>query len=137
GGPGHHPDGGDAGAAHAGDEQVVGPAPIRRPGRGQARDERVEAVAVERRVAPPRAAAVDGDEARTESVGAAVVLVAGRLVDAPLSSRRRVDRHDRQAVRLRAAVAAGFADRLVDEDAPRRIGILVALATTALLGGAG
>ena len=43
----------------------------------------------------------------------------------------------RHAVRFHAAVAAAFADELVDEDALRGIRVLAALAAPALLGGAG
>ncbi len=46
-------------------------------------------------------------------------------------------RHDRQAVRLHAAVAAALADGIVDEDALGRIDENAALAAPALLGGAG
>ena len=48
-----------------------------------------------------------------------------------------LERLDRQAVRLHAAVAAAFAHELVDHDALGRIGILAALAAAALFGGAG
>ena len=47
------------------------------------------------------------------------------------------DRRDRHAVRLDAAVAAAFADQLVDDHALGRIGVLAALAAAALFGGAG
>ena len=59
---------------------------------------------------------------------ARVVLVAGRLVDLGLAAELGLDRQDRQAVGLRAAVAAALADALVDEDALRRLGCLAALA---------
>src|SRR5690606_18911441 len=81
--------------------------------------------------------AVNGDEARTEAVQAREVLVAGRLVDGALAPELGLDRHDGDAVRFDPAVAAAFADQLVDEHALRRIRHAAALAAAALLGGAG
>src|SRR5258708_36972085 len=78
-----------------------------------------------------------GDEARAEAVDAGIILVAGRLVDRPLAAELGLDRHDREAIGLRRAIAAALADGLVDEDALGRIGVLAALAAAALLGGAG
>src|SRR5262249_18916924 len=63
--------------------------------------------------------------------------VARGLVDAPLAPELRLDRLDRDAVRLHAAVAAALADRLVDDDAPVGVGELAALAQAARLGRAG
>ena len=82
-------------------------------------------------------AAFDGDEARAETLEAGIVLVAGRLIDLPLAAEGRLDRRDGDAVRLDAAIAAAFADELVDEDALVGIGELAALAPPALLGGTG
>ena len=48
-----------------------------------------------------------------------------------------LDRLDRDAVRLHAAIAAAFADQFVDEDALVGIGKGAALAAAALFGGAG
>ncbi len=76
-------------------------------------------------------------EARTETVQAGVILVAGRLVDGALAPELGLDRDDGHAVRLHAAVAAAFADGVVDEHPLGRIGKLAALAAAALLGGAG
>ncbi len=73
-------------------------------------------------------AALDGDEARAEALEAGIILVAGRLVDLPLAAEGGLDRHDRDAVRLHAAIAAAFADQLVDEDALVGIGEGAALA---------
>src|SRR5690606_21212387 len=84
-----------------------------------------------------RGRAVNGDEARTEAVQAREVLVAGRLVDGALAPELGLDRHDGDAVRFDAAVAAAFADQLVDEHALRRIRHAAALAAAALLGGTG
>ena len=84
-----------------------------------------------------QAAALDGDEARAEALHARVVLVARALVDRALAAELGLDRRDRHAVRLDAAIAAALADELVDDDALRRIGKLAALAAAALLGGAG
>src|SRR3546814_12039935 len=64
----------------------------------------------------PQLAAAHGHEARAEAVQAGKILVAGRLVDDPLAAQLGLDRLDRDAVRLHAAVAAALADQLVDED---------------------
>jgi hypothetical protein len=82
-------------------------------------------------------AALDRDEARAEALEAGVVLVAGVLVDPALASELGLDRLHRQAVRLHRAVAAAFADELVDDHALRRILHRAALAAPALLGRAG
>ena len=87
--------------------------------------------------APDQLAALDRHEARAEALQAGIVLVAHRLVDLALATERGFDRLDRDAVGLDAAIAATFADQLVDEDAAVRIGIFAALAPAALLGGAG
>ena len=81
--------------------------------------------------------AFDRDEARAEALGAAVVQVAGALVDAPLAAELGFHRLDAQAVALHAAVAAAFAHRLVDDHALGGRDQLAALAAAALLGGAG
>src|SRR5689334_16186529 len=78
----------------------------------------------------------DGQEGRTVAAQTGVVLVARRLVDLGLAPELRVHRLHRQAVRLRTAVAAAFAHRLVDVDAERRVLELAPLAQPALLGGA-
>src|SRR3546814_16518734 len=77
------------------------------------------------------------DLARAEAVQAGEVLVAGRLVDNPLAAQLGLDRLDRDAVRLHAAVAAALADQLVAEDALVRVGEGAALAPAALLRGTG
>src|SRR4029079_15232625 len=81
-------------------------------------------------------AALDGDEAGGEGLDARIVLVARRLVDRALAAELGFDRRDRDAIRLDAAIAAAFADELVDHDALRGIGKFAALAPAALLGGA-
>src|SRR5262245_4564835 len=85
----------------------------------------------------PERSAFDGDEARAEALQAGVILVARRLVDHALATELGLERLDREAVRGDAAVPAAFADELVDDDAPGRVGELAALAAPALLGRAG
>ncbi|MPM95375.1 hypothetical protein SDC9_142529 [bioreactor metagenome] len=82
-------------------------------------------------------ATFDSDEAWTEAVQAGVVLVAGRLIDAPLAPEFGFHRQDGHAVGLGAAVAAALAYRLIDEDPPCRIGEGATLAPAPLLGCAG
>ena len=60
-----------------------------------------------------------------------------RLVDGALAAPFGLERLHRDAVRLHAAVAAAFADELVDDDALVGIGELAALAAAPLLGRAG
>ena len=82
-------------------------------------------------------AAFDRDEARAESLQAGVVLVAGGLVDGALATELGLERLDRKAIRLDAAIAAAFTDHLVDDHAPGRVGEFAALPAPAFLGGAG
>src|SRR5258708_36555946 len=77
------------------------------------------------------------DKTRTKSLDAGIVLVAVRLVDLPLAAEFGVERLHRNAVRGLRAVAAAFADEVVDEDALRRIRIEPALAAAPFFGGAG
>ena len=122
-----------AGAADAGDQDAVGLGVV-----GDARDRAASGNSpASRLLRLAQRAAFDGDEARAEALDAGVVLVARALVDRALAAELGLDRRDRHAVRLDAAVAAALADELVDDDALRRIGILAALAAAALLGGAG
>src|SRR6201985_13590 len=86
---------------------------------------------------PLQRAAVHGDEARAETLDAGIVLVAVRLVDLTLAAELGVERLHRDAVRGLRAIAAAFADEVVDENALGRIGIEPALAAAALLGSAG
>src|SRR5207342_1667802 len=83
------------------------------------------------------AAAVHGHEARAEALHAAEVLVAIALVDAALASEFGFQRQHRHAVGGHAAVAAAFADGLVDHRALWRIDHLAALAAAALFRSAG
>ncbi len=89
--------------------------------------------------APPLAhlRALGGDEARTEAVDAREVLVARRLVDLALGAKLGLQRLHGQAVRLGRAVAAAFADRVVDERTTSRVRIGAALAAAALFSGTG
>ena len=124
-------DGDDAGAADAGDDDVVGADDRRELRRRQVGERELGAGGL------ADAGAFEGDEARAEPVQAGEVLVAGGLVDHALAAELGLERQDRDAVRLDAAVAAAFADVGVDEDAAVGVGELAALAAAALLGGAG
>src|ERR1700748_3600417 len=86
---------------------------------------------------PLQRAAVHGDEARAETLDAGIVLVAVRLVDLTLAAELGVERLHRDAVRGLRAVAAAFADEIVDENALGRIRIEPALAAAAFLRGTG
>src|SRR5258708_19800967 len=79
---------------------------------------------------------MDRDKTRTKSLDAGIVLVAVRLVDLPLAAEFGVERLHRNAIRGLRAIAAAFADAVVDEDALRRIRIQSPLAAAALFGGA-
>src|SRR5690606_28843365 len=70
-------------------------------------------------------------------VDAGEVLVAARLVDAPLAPELGLQRLHRDAVGGDAAIAASLADELVDEDASVGVGKGAALAPAPLLGRAG
>ena len=58
-------------------------------------------------------------------------------MDRPLASELGLDRNDRHAVGLGAAITAVLAHPIIDDDALRRIGEGLALAPAPLLGGAG
>src|SRR5690606_24019644 len=81
--------------------------------------------------------AVHRHEGGAETVDAGKILVAGGLVDAPLAAELGLDRLDRDAVGLDAAVAAALADQFVDEDAPVGVREGAALAAAALFRRAG
>ncbi len=139
---GHAEDAADrhhAGAADAGHDDAVGP--FQRRQRRQGQGVQIDRVRLSTRRSGGRGLAhlrtLGRHEARTEAVQAREVLVARRLVDLALGAELGFQRFDRQAVRLHRAVAAAFADRVVDEGAPRRIGIVAALAAAALFGRAG
>src|SRR6185312_9988142 len=80
----------------------------------------------------PQFAAMHGDKTRAKALDAGKVLVAVRLVDPPLAAELGLQRLHRNAVGNSGAVAATFADPLVDKDALRRIRIEPALAAAAL-----
>src|SRR4030095_6455137 len=119
----------DAGPADAGDDDAVRFGSRNRHGIGQRRD-----VVGLRFLRLAQAAADDGDEARAKAVDTGEILVARALVDRALAAEFRLHGGDRHAVRFHAAVAAAFADELVDEDALRWIGILAALPAPTLFG---
>ena len=85
----------------------------------------------------PACGAFDGDKARAKAVEAGKVLVAGREIDPALAAERRLLRFDAEAVGLDRAVAAAFADEIVDVGKALGIGHLAALAAASLFGGAG
>src|SRR3954468_19288488 len=78
-----------------------------------------------------------GDEARAKTLDAGKVLVAVRLVDLALAAELGLQRLHRDAVRGLRAIAAAFADQLVDEGALGGVRIEPALAAAALFRGAG
>src|ERR1019366_993347 len=133
----HLPDRDDAGAADPGDDDA--------PGLFRDRQDRIRRRADARELGSRHAAllralelaAFDRDEARAKALQARIVLVAGVLVDAALAPELGFDRLDRQAVALYRAIAAAFADKLVDDHAPGRIFHRAALPAPALLGRAG
>src|SRR5690606_16252298 len=130
--------GDDAGAAHAGHDDIAGARlGLRRGQGGQFLQQAPLQVGLAAVVAAPQRAAHDGYEAGAEAVHAGVILVAAGLVDLALAPFGSIGRHQRQAVGLHAAVAAAFAYGLVDEQAARRIGIFILLATAALFRRAG
>ena len=128
-------DGDDAGAADAGDEDVPGALEVRgKPRHWQAVEIDCAGSDLPGLLQP---AAVHGDEAGAETFDAGIILVAAGLVDLALAAIFGGFRQYRNAERFLAAVAAAFADQGVDEDTLLRILELAALASTALLGGAG
>src|SRR5439155_1725264 len=131
----HRADGDDPGAADAGDEDVVG-AIERRRGRQRQIGEQRRRVG-RRAIGLPQFAAMHGDKARAKALDAGKVLIAVRLVDPPLATEFGFQRLHRDAVGNGRAVAAAFADALIDEDALRRIRIEPALAAATLFRRAG
>ncbi len=127
------PDGHDAGAADAGDDDAIGLVDHRQLGIGKGRQRRRPGKAGR----AFRLAAVDGDEGGAESLEAGKILVAARLVDGALAPPFGLERLHRHAIRLHAAIPAALADQLIDDDPLVRIRIGVALAAAALLGRAG
>src|SRR5689334_2555490 len=126
-------DGDNAGAADAGDDDVVGPAELGMRGLRQ----RYDLLVLGDALALFQLRAVHRNEGRAEALHAGEVLVAGRLVDGALAAELGFQRLHRDAVRFDAAIAAAFADQFVDDDALLGIGERAALPAAALLGGAG
>ena len=126
-------DGDDAGAADAGDDDAVGMVGQRQARRRQRRP----VGGLGDALALLELGAVHGDEGRAEALEAGIILVAARLVDGALAAPFGHQRLHRDAIRFHAAVAAAFADQIVDHHALVGIGEGAALAAAALLGGAG
>ena len=131
-----------AGAADAGDDDVVGEA--ERPAASGSGSAGMPMLPGNWRPAPTspfgrdrRARPVHRDEGRAEALEAGEILVAARLVDGALAAPFGLQRLHRDAVRLHAAVAAALADQLVDDHALVGIGERAALAAAALLRRAG
>ena len=82
-------------------------------------------------------AALDGDEGRAKTVGAAEVLIAGGGVDPTLGAVGGLQGFHGKAVGLPAAIAAAFAHTVVDQDLLLRFGIKPALPSSAFFGGTG
>src|SRR5580693_6820495 len=123
-----------AGAADAGDEDAVGPLERRR---FRLRQIGKQAVVGRKATELARGGAADGDKAWAKALEAGKILVAVRLIDAALAAERGLDRQHRDAIRFVRAIAAAFADGVVDEDALGRIGEFAALAAAAFLRRAG
>src|ERR1700733_7669985 len=77
------------------------------------------------------------NEARTEALDAGEILVAARLVDAPLAPEFRFQGLDRHAIGDAPAISAAFADLRIDEGALGRVSPFAALAQASALGRAG
>src|SRR3984957_18853009 len=78
-----------------------------------------------------------GHEAWAKSLDAGEILVAARLVDAPLAPEFRFQGLDRHAIGDAPAISAAFADLCIDEGALGRVGPFAALAQASPLGRAG
>ena len=104
----------DAGAADAGHPHAACRRRRRAPARRSATRRRGGVA-----LPSPSSPAYDRQERRAVALEAGEVLVAGGLVDPRLAAELGLDRQDRQAGRLLAAVAAALADALVDPDALR------------------
>ena len=130
-------DGDDAGAADAGDHDRPGAIERRQLRIGKDREHGAAAGQALHVEAADELSTFDRHEARAEAFEAGIILVAGRLVDLALAAKGRLDRCYGDTVGLDAAIAAAFADELIDEDALVGIGELAALAPPAFLGGTG
>ena len=132
-------DGDHAGAAHTGHHQA--PYAVNRG--GQVGDSGFWNVVVlawrcqRRRFFLAQAAAFDGHKTRAKAFDAGDVFVTRALVDLALAAKVGFQRFDADAIALCAAVAAAFADQLVNHHAHRRVDQRAALAAAAFFGGAG
>src|ERR1700693_1762497 len=114
----------DAGAADTGDDDAVGMIDQRHAWAWQCGP-----VAVfDNAFALLELGTVHGDERRAEALDAGIILVAARLVDGALAAPFGHQRLHRDAIRFHAAVAAAFADQVVDDHALVRVGEGAALA---------
>src|SRR6185312_1618987 len=118
--------GDNAGAADAGDDDVVGLLDLRQCRLRQ----RLQRVIASDAVALLQLAAVNRHERRAEALQTREVLVTGRLVDGALAAELRLQRLHRYAVGFHTAVAAALADKLIDDDALVRIRECAALPAT-------
>ena len=100
-------DGDDAGAADAGDQQAEALVDV---GQDRLGDWRQIAAQRRGRLGLAQASAMNGDEARAKALDAGEILVAARLVDAPLAPEFGLQRLDRHAVGDAPAIPAAFAD---------------------------
>ena len=114
-----------------GDEDTVGLIEKWQNGFGQRRQSVIAVITGARLLEPP---AMDGDKARTKTFETRVILVAARLIDSPLAPKLGLDRYHRKAIRRSRAVAAAFADEVVDHNAFGGIGKPPAPPPAALLG---
>ena len=124
-------DGDDPGAAHTGDDDVMGAVDLgqvwlRQVGDGQFGGRILADLGAFQR-----------HEGGAEPVKAREVLVALRLVNGAFAAQLGLVRDHGHAVRLHTAIAAAFANVLVDEDTLVGVREQPALAAAALLGGAG
>ena len=124
----------NAGAAHPGDEDVERAARVRQCWFRQAAEHTIVDC---QPFCFLQAATFHRDEGGAEALEAGKILVAGRLVDLALAAKLGFQWCHGQAVGLHAAIAAAFANGLVDEGAAGRINEFAALPAPALFGGAG
>ena len=97
-------------------------------------DRRQVAAQRRRRLRLAQASAMNGHEARAEAFDAGEILVAARLIDAPLAPEFGLERLDRHAVGDPSAIAAALAHLRMDEGADGRVGPFAALAQAPPLG---
>src|SRR5262245_38174995 len=80
-------------------------------------------------------AAMYCDKARAKAFETRIILVAAGLIDSPLAPKLSLDRYHRKAIRRSRAIAAAFADEVINYNAFCGIGKAPAAATAALLSG--